>query len=124
MSLEEALQKMSVNLNWCFEQQIEVIVINHGKGHHSKRNFSVVKQETRKYLKNDKILKEKGYKIIYGESDYPVALAFDEGNTLVVKKDQETEYIGGRKVQEKNLAIFSQDAKKQRKNAKNLRTKR
>jgi hypothetical protein len=115
---------MAVNLDWCFDQRVEVIVINHGKGRHSGRDFSVIKREARKYLKNDGVLKEKGYKVIYGESEAPVALTFDEGNTLVVKKDQESEYIGGRKEREKNLAIFSREAKKQRKNAKNLRTKR
>lgn len=120
LGLEEALEKVKQNISWCLHNGVTVLAINHGKGHHAQRGFSVLKQEVRKYLKNEPLLKEYGYKIIYGESDYPVALTFDEGVTLIVHPEAEKNHIGGKKQQEKNQAIFSVDSKKQRKNAKNI----
>ncbi len=120
LSLEEALEKARDNLNWCIKNEIQVLDIIHGKGHHSSRNFSVIKKEIRKMLNEEPLLKEHGYRVIPGESDFPVSLTFDEGHTLVVIRGLEKEYIGGRKQQEKNQLIYSSEGKKQRKEQKGI----
>ena len=66
-------------------------------------------------------LRENGYRVIYGESDLPIALTYDEGHTLVVARTKELEYIGGRTQQEKNHLIFSDEGKKKRKQDKKQR---
>jgi hypothetical protein len=124
LSLEEALQKSQQNLEWCIKHGVDVLDLNHGKGHHSKRNFSVLKQEIRKMLKDNKYIKESGYKIIYGESDIPIALEFDEGHTLIVIRGKESEYIGGKKQQDKKQEIFSNTGRQQRKVQKNLKAQK
>ena len=85
---------------------VDVLDINHGKGHHSDRGFSVIKKEIRKMLRQNESLKENGYKIVYGESNLPVALSFDEGHTLVVIAGIEKEYLGDRRQQEKPSTIL------------------
>jgi hypothetical protein len=80
--------------------------------------FSVIKQELRRYLKNSDLLKDSGYRIVPGESDLPIALSFDEGHTLVVKRGLEKEYLGGQRQQQKNQLLFSQQGRQVRKNAK------
>lgn len=62
-----------------------------------------------------------GYKIVYGESDLPIALTFNEGNTLLVQKDLLHAYIGGAAVQEKNRRIFSPEGRQERKTQKRQR---
>lgn len=124
LSLEEALQKSQQNLHWCIKHGIDVLDLNHGKGYHSSRNFSVLKQEIRKMLKNDNIIKDSGYKIIYGESESPVALGFDEGHTLIVIRGKENEYIGGKKQQDKKQEIFSAAGRQKRKVQKNLKAQK
>jgi hypothetical protein len=117
----EARNKIQQNIDWLLQHNGDILVINHGKGYHSSNNFAVLKTETRKYLKENTDLAEAGYLIIYGESDFPVALSYDEGNTLIVLKGMEREYIGGRARQEKNMRIFSEDGRDARKNSKNIR---
>lgn len=117
-SLEEALSKVEINLQWCINNGVDVIDIIHGKGHHSNLNFSVIKKEVRQLLKNDAHLQECGYKVIFGESSAPVALTFDEGHTLIVAKGSENNYIGGTKAQQKNRIVFSEEGKKIRKEQK------
>lgn len=124
LSLDEALDKARANLNWCIKNGVEVLDIIHGKGHHSSRNFSVIKKEIRKYLNENTSLKEAGYRVVPGESDFPVALTFDEGHTLVVIRGLEKEYIGGKKQQEKNQLIYSSEGKRQRKEQKNLKAQK
>lgn len=121
MSLEEALDKAKNNLRWCLQHGVEVLDINHGKGHHSDRNFSVLKQEIRRWLKNEGMLAEYGYKVVYGESDLPVALGYDEGHTLVVARGRENEYIGGQKQQARNAILFSPEGKQLRRMQKKNR---
>ncbi len=120
LSLEEAQQKTRQNLSWCMQNGVDVLDLNHGKGYHSSRNFSVLKQELRRMLKSEPSLKEFGYKVVYGESNLPVALAYDEGHTLIVARGKEKEYIGGRKEQEKKQRVFSPEGQQERK----LRKKR
>ncbi|MEN6351547.1 MAG: Smr/MutS family protein [Syntrophomonas sp.] len=120
ISLEEALQKTKQNLKWCLQSGIDVLDINHGKGHHSERRFSVIKQEIRRMLSQETAIKDAGYKIVYGESNLPITLAYDEGHTLIVVKGLEREYIGGSKQQEKNQAIFSAEGRQKRKSQKGL----
>ncbi len=120
LSLEEAREKTRGNLNWCIKNEVEVLDIIHGKGHHSSRNFSVIKKEIRKMLSEEPSLKESGYRVVPGESDFPVALTFDEGHTLVVMRGLEKEYIGGKKQQEKNQRIYSSEGKKKRKEQKSI----
>ncbi len=124
ISLDEALEKARTNLNWCIKNGVEGLDIIHGKGHHSSRNFSVIKKEIRKYLNENTSLKEAGYRVVPGESDFPVALTFDEGHTLVVIRGLEKEYIGGKKQQEKNQQIYSSEGKRQRKEQKNLKARK
>lgn len=121
LSVEEALEAAVKNLDYCLNHGVDVIDFNHGKGYHSSRNFSVIKQEIRKMLKNYPI-RDHGYRIVYGESDLPVALTFDEGHTLVVAQGKDLEYIGGRVQQERNHLIYSDEGKKMRKKDKKLRT--
>jgi len=120
LSLEEALLKTRKNLEWCLKHGVDVLDLNHGKGYHSSRSFSVLKKEIRKMLREDLSIKSRGYKVIYGESDLPIALTFDEGHTLVVAKGKENEYIGGHKQQKKNLEVFSREARKKRKLQKTI----
>lgn len=120
LGVEEALEAAVKNLDYCLKHGVDVIDLNHGKGYHSSRNFSVIKQEIRKMLKNYP-LRDYGYRVIYGESDWPVALTYDEGHTLVVAQGKEKEYIGGRIQQEKNHLVFSDEGKKKRKQDKKQR---
>lgn len=124
ISLDEAIHKTEINLKWCIKNNVQVLDINHGKGFHSSRGFSVIKQEIRKMLKDNALLKEAGYIVIPGESDLPVALTFDEGHTLVVQKGCEKQYIGGKKQIEKNIHIYSEEGKKSRKMAKKIRAEK
>ncbi|HOB11962.1 MAG TPA: Smr/MutS family protein [Syntrophomonadaceae bacterium] len=118
LGLSEAMAKAEKNLLWCIEHEVAVIDFIHGKGLHSERRFSVIKQELRRYLKNSDLLKDSGYRIVPGESDLPIALSFDEGHTLVVKRGLEKEYLGGQRQQQKNQLLFSQQGRQVRKNAK------
>lgn len=120
-NLEEAMEKTRKNLSWCMANGVDVLDINHGKGFHSERRFSVLKQEVRRFLKEEAALGANGYRLIYGESDFPVALTFDEGHTLVVAKGRENEYIGAHSKQEKNQRVFSETGRLQRKTQKGLR---
>lgn len=124
LNLEEALAQTRQNLSWCMENGVEVLDINHGKGFHSNRRFSVLKQEIRRYLKEEAALGSQGYRLIFGESDFPVALAYDEGHTLVVLKGAENNFIGGRTAQERNRRIFSEEGRQQRKAQKQSRQDR
>ncbi|HHW61825.1 MAG TPA: Smr/MutS family protein [Syntrophomonadaceae bacterium] len=114
-NLAESVEKLEKNLKWCIRHGVDVLVINHGKGHHSQGGFSVLKSEIRKALKENDELHQTGYRIIYGESDFPIALTFNEGQTLVVMRGREQEYIGGRDEQEKNKQIYSEEGKWERK---------
>ncbi len=100
------------------EHEVDVLDINHGKGYHSENRFSVIKAEIRKFLRQEESLQEYGYKVVYGESNLPVALSFDEGHTLVVARGKEKEYLGGKKQQEKNRQLYSDEARKERKSHK------
>jgi hypothetical protein len=115
LSLNEAIEKVLLNIDWCIKHQVDILDINHGKGLHSSRNFSVLKKEIRKILGDLPAIKQNDYRIVPGEADLPVALTFDEGHTLIVRRGLEKNYIGGRKQQEKNQQIYSQASKKQRK---------
>jgi len=121
MALEEALEKTHNNLHWCLEHGVDVLDINHGKGYHSDRNFSVIKQEIRRWLKSEAMLAECGYIVVYGESNLPIALGFDEGHTLVVNRGRERDYIGGEKQRSRNELLFSPEGKKQRRAQKKNR---
>lgn len=120
LCVEEALEKTKKNLKWCLQHGVDVLDINHGKGYHSNRNFSVLKQEIRKMLNDEEAIKTFGYRIIPGESNYPIALTYDEGHTLIVAHSKEKEYIGGQKQQEKNKVVFSSEGRKKRKKQKSL----
>jgi hypothetical protein len=121
LSVEEALSRTRQSLFWCLEHRVEVLDINHGKGHHSQRNFSVIKKEIRKMLREEEALQEYGYRVIAGEANFPVALTFDEGHTLVVARGVEHEYLGGSKQRQKNLEIYSKEARQARKQKKSRR---
>lgn len=120
-TVEEALSKTRTNLKWCMEHGVEVLDINHGKGLHSQLGFSVLRQEIRRYLKEEPALKDYHYRIVPGESDLPVALTFDEGHTLVVAPGCADQYIGGRSQQERNRAVFSPESRQERKAHKGQR---
>lgn len=121
LNISEALEKARKNISWCIGHGVPVIVLNHGRGLHSGRGFSVIKLELRKYLQDLPELASAGYKIVYGESDLPIALTFNEGNTLLVQKDLLHAYIGGAAVQEKNRRIFSPEGRQERKTQKRQR---
>lgn len=118
LTVEQALEKTRKNLAWCMGHGVDVLDINHGKGYHSENRFSVIKAEIRKFLRQEKSLPEYGYKVVYGESDLPVALSFDQGHTLVVARGKEKEYLGGKKQQEKNQQLYSDEARQERKSHK------
>ena len=124
LNLEEARQKTQQSLSWCIQNGVDVLDINHGKGYHSDRSFSVLKQELRKMLKTEPSLQEFGYRIIYGESNLPVALTYDEGHTLIVARGKEKEFIGGKKRQIKNQQIFSPEGRQERKLRKRSKQRR
>ncbi len=124
LNINESREKTQQNIDWAIRHGVDVLVINHGKGHHSKVGLSVVKSEIRKMLKEYLSLKENGYRVIYGESDLPIALTYNEGNTLIVARGLESEYIGGHVQQDKNQRIFSDDGKQDRKAQKRWRRDR
>lgn len=124
LSVDEALEKTRKNLAWCMDHGVAVLDINHGKGYHSEHRFSVIKTEIRKFLHQEESLKEHGYRVVYGESDLPVALSFDEGHTLVVARGEESHLLGDKKRQEKNLQLYSDDARKERKSHKSLKAQK
>ncbi|MGE5397316.1 MAG: Smr/MutS family protein [Chitinophagales bacterium] len=125
ISLENAISKVEEQMEWCLAHGIEILVINHGKGYHSSRNFSVIKQEVRRYLNDKKsYLSQAGYRVIFGEANYPVTLEFDEGHTLIVRKGLESDYLGSKQRIEKNQIVFSEEGRKFRKNAKRTRSQK
>lgn len=124
ITVAEAMEKANQSISWCIKNGIDVLVLNHGKGHHSDRGFSIIKKEIRKMLKNNPALGESGYKVIYGESDLPVALTFNEGNTLIVAKGKEHKYLGGITQQKKHNEIFSVESRKKRKIEKQKRAQK
>ena len=121
LNLQEAKEKTRQNVAWLFQHGVDLLVINHGKGLHSSNNFAVLKSEIRKFLKEELLLNNAEYLVIYGESDLPIALTYNEGNTLIVARGLETQWLGGKTQQEKNQRVFSEDGKKARKNSKSLR---
>lgn len=124
LNISESREKARQNIDWAVKHGVDLLVINHGKGHHSKTGLSVIKAEIRKMLKEDLTLKENGYRVVYGESDLPVALTYDEGNTLIVARGLETEYVGDKVQQTKNQRIFSEEARRDRKAQKRWRRDR
>lgn len=120
LNAAEAREKTNKNLRWAIDHGVDVLVINHGKGHHSS-GFAVLKSEIRKMLKEDPSIRENGYLIVFGESDQPVALSYNEANTLVVARGMESQFIGGRAQQERNQRIFSDDSRQERKSHKRRR---
>ena len=120
LNAAEAREKTNKNIRWAIDHGVDVLVINHGKGHHSS-GFAVLKSEIRKMLKEDPSIRENGYLIVFGESDQPVALSYNEGNTLVVARGMESQFIGGRAQQERNQRIFSEDSRQERKSHKRRR---
>ena len=124
LNIKESREKTQQNIDWAVKHGVDVLVINHGKGRHSSAGFSVLKAEIRKMLKEDSTLKENGYRVVWGESNLPIALTYDEGNTLIVARGMETEYIGGQAQQKKNQRIFSDEAKQDRKAGKRWRRDR
>jgi len=118
LDLQSALEKAEKNLNWCIKHGVDVIVFNHGKGHHSASGLSVIKQELRRTLKTHPLLEEYGYHVIYGENEMPLTLTYNAGQTLVAASGCAAQYIGGKNQQEKNKVIFSDEGKKMRKQAK------
>jgi len=121
LNLKEAREKTQENIDWAIKHGVDVLVLNHGKGHHSSGGFSVIKADIRNMLKEDTSLKDSGYRVVYGESDQPIALTYNEGNTLIVARGLESEYIGGQAQQEKNQRIFSHDGRTDRKAHKSWR---
>ncbi len=124
LNIKESLEKTRQNIDWAIGHGVDVLVINHGKGHHSQSGMSVVKTEIRKMLREDLSLKENGYRVVFGESDLPIALTYNEGNTLIVTRGLETTYMGGRVQQEKNQRIYSEEGKQYRKSQKHWRRER
>lgn len=121
LNVQEAKEKTRKNVDWLLAHGVDVLVINHGKGLHSSHNFGVLRSEIRKYLKDELLHNHWNYLVVFGESDHPVALTYNEGNTLVVARGLENQYIGGKVQQDRNQRIFSEDGKQARKNAKNMR---
>ena len=124
LSLIEAREKATKNIDWAIKHGVDLLVINHGKGHHSNSGFAVLKTEIRKMLKEDSSLRENGYLLVYGESNLPIALTYNDGNTLIVARGLELEYLGGQVQQKRNQNIFSEEAKQNRKSQKNQRKNR
>ena len=124
LNIQEALEKTKKNLDWSINHGVDVLVLNHGKGHHSDLGFSVIKKEIRKLLKNEKSLKEAGYRVVYGESDLPIALTYDAGHTLIVAQGLLNTFMGGQVQQRKNKQIFSEEARRERKLQKKSRSQR
>jgi len=122
-NLLEAREKVQKNIDWAVRHGVEVLVINHGKGLHS-NGFAVLKAEIRKMLLEDESLRENGFIIVFGESNLPIALTYDEGNTLLVARCLENDYIGGRNQQQKHHRIFSEEGREERKAHKRWRRDR
>ncbi|MEQ8237057.1 MAG: Smr/MutS family protein [Syntrophomonadaceae bacterium] len=119
-NLREAKEKVQKNIDWAIRHGVEVLVFNHGKGLHSS-GFAVLKAEIRKMLVENESLQENGFGIVFGESNLPIALTYDEGNTLLVAKGLENDYIGSRIQQQKHHRIFSEEGREERKAHKRWR---
>lgn len=118
----EARDKTRLNIDWAIKHNVDVLVINHGKGLHSSGGFAILKSDIRKMLKEEEsTLRENGYIVVYGESNQPIALTYDEGNTLIVTRGLQSEFIGGNSQQERNRNIFSEEGRLDRKAQKNWR---
>lgn len=122
-NLREAKEKVQKNIDWAVRHGVEVLVINHGKGLHS-NGFAVLKAEIRKMLLEDESLRESRFGIVFGESNLPIALTYDEGNTLLVVRGLENQYIGGQTQQQKHQRIFSEEGREERKAHKRWRRDR
>lgn len=120
LNLNEARAKVQQNLEWAIKHGVDVLVINHGKGLHS-GGIAVLKTEIRNLLKADLSLRENGYLVVYGESNLPIALTYNEGNTLIVSRGLESQHIGGQAQQAKNQRVFSEEGKQTRKAQKRWR---
>ena len=120
---QTAAEKTEQNLSWMLDHAVDVLIINHGRGHHSS-GPAVLKTELRKRLHADQRLREAGYRIINGESELPIALSCNEGNTLVVRHGLENDWLGDRRQQEKNQIIYSEEGKQRRKSAKQNRAQK
>ena len=118
LDLNSALEKAEKNLQWCLTHGVDVIVFNHGQGHHSSNGLSVIKQELRRALKSHPLVAEYDYKILYGENELPLTLTYNAGQTLVAAPGCAGQFIGSKVQQEKHQIIFSEDGKKMRKQAK------
>jgi len=122
LNVEEALAKTNSQIEWLLQKGGEILVINHGKGHHSEHGIGVVRQRVRAVLKEmGPILKQHGYLVVYGESDYPVALEYDGGCTLIVQRGLEHEYVGGRQQVARKQTVFSPEGRELRKQQKKSR---
>lgn len=122
-NLNESRETVQQNIDWAIKHGVEVLVLNHGKGYHSS-GFAVLKTELRQMLNLDLSLQQNGYRVIYGESNLPIALTYNAGNTLIVARGMENHYIGGQSRQEINQRIFSEEGRQERKDRKHWRRDR
>ena len=111
LSSEEAWGKTEKQITWVISHQVPVLVLIHGKGHHNPNRVAVIKQLLRKQLKTHELITSNGYMVIYGESNVPIASAYDEGSTLIVLREYMHTSTGGKKQAEEDA--------KQRKGWKN-----
>ncbi|MDO4540110.1 MAG: Smr/MutS family protein [Syntrophomonadaceae bacterium] len=119
----EAAEKTEKNIAWLLAHAVDVLIIDHGRGRHSE-GIAVLKTELRARLRDDARLKQAGYRVVYGESEHPVALGLNDGHTLIVRRGLEQEHIGGRRKQEKDAVIHSHEGKQMRKAAKRQNAQR
>lgn len=122
LNVEEAIAKTKSQIDWLLQKGGNILIINHGKGYHSENRIGVVKQRVRALLKEmGPVLKEHGYLVVYGESDYSVALEYDAGCTLIVQRGMENDYLGGRQKVNRNQRVYSTEGRAQRKQQKRER---
>ncbi|MGE5455013.1 MAG: Smr/MutS family protein [Methylocystaceae bacterium] len=122
LGVEEAMAKVNNQIDWLLHKGGDILVINHGKGHHSDHGIGVLRQKIRVALKEmGPLLKQHGFFVVYGESEYPVALEYDAGCTLIVERGREQDYLGGRQQATRNQAVYSPEGREMRKQQKRNR---
>jgi len=122
LNTDEAILKTKQQIEWLLDKGGDGLVIMHGKGHHSEHRIGVIKQKVRAELKEiNGSVKSHGYLVIYGESDYPAALEYDAGCTLIIRQGMEHEYQGSHKQVARKQAVFSDEGRELRKQQKRHR---
>lgn len=122
-TVEEAMSLVEQQIEWVVKHGEDYVVFNHGRGLHS-QFCAKIRSAIRGTYMDSEFLEENGYKMIRGEDPYEITTAFNDGNTLVVRKGREVyALVDNQRHIETNNRIYSLESKEERKNRKKNRKK-